>query len=223
MPAALLPLGSSRALWWCCVPACRYVYSGTALWRQNDWLAAIQHSSKPAGPYTFITFARTVGPNVSLATQLLVAHQSWLSRVKIGTSIAMPRTQSKIQFSYDTQGTMQTVWERRLLSTVRLQVTGELALWNFQKQGQNNNRFGICLQIGYVAPRPSPLRRACVRTALTALVPRAVPVCTRAAPAPYRSRRRPRRPCCKSWATSTTFARKCRRHPLDCSCAQAVP
>ena len=97
-------------------------------------------------------FARTLSPNVSLATQLLVAPTQWRSRVKLGTSITMPHTRSKLQVSYDTQGTMQTVWERRLLSTVSLQVTGELSLWNFKQQegAPNSNKFGICLQIGCV-------------------------------------------------------------------------
>lgn len=131
---------------------CRYIYSGTALWRQSDWLAAVQYSSRPVGPYMFMTFARTLSPNVSLATQLLVAPTQWRSRVKLGTSITMPHTRSKLQVSYDTQGTMQTVWERRLLSTVSLQVTGELSLWNFKQQdgAPNSNKFGICLQIGCV-------------------------------------------------------------------------
>ena len=115
-------------------------------------MAAAQYGGKAAGDLLYLTYLRTVSPNVAMASQLLVKTSDMRSRLRVGAHVKMPRTKSELKFSYTTGGYVTSCWERRLLSTVKLQVVGELDLYAFQaKPGQRpprGNRFGVMLQIG---------------------------------------------------------------------------
>lgn len=156
VPVPGFECGCSERRWGVCFVLCRIQYSASGIWKQSDWMAAATMSTIPvrqAQAVLFLTYARKLGSTATLASQILIRQSDHWSRVKVGGEMVMPHSKSRMQFSYDTQGTMQTVWERRLLSNVRLQVTGELNLFSFKQTNPQSpafygNRFGLCLHIG---------------------------------------------------------------------------
>lgn len=136
---------------------------------QGDWMGAVQYAGQGAGGLAYITLLRNVSPHVALASELIVKASTLSSQLRVGYSIKMPRTKSQLKFSYTTGGFVTSCWERRLLTTVKLQVTGRLDMYAHRgKERAGGNQFGCYLQIGYSPPE----EECCTPSLMAWAVPR---------------------------------------------------
>jgi len=131
-------------------PPSPFAWSVAGAWNAPARQFVLQYGGGGAGGLLYCYGLERVSPHVKLASRLIVRPRDARSQLEVGGSVEMPRTRGKVTAVVSSVGRVRSVWERRLLSTVRLRVSSELDFW-----GQRGHQFGICLQSGYV---PQPVR-----------------------------------------------------------------
>lgn len=127
-------------------PAKHFGFSLSSVYNTPETQAVVQYGHGAAGGLIHLYWLQRVTENVKLASNLIVRPIDQRSQLAVGAQVSLPLTKSTVRCMVDSVGRVKSVWERRLLSTVRLRVSSEL---DFVGVTQKGHQFGLSLQVGY--------------------------------------------------------------------------